>query len=92
MFTPFKDIPPDVIIIWGCDPQISFQRQWMLELLRPHSLSEITCYEGNYDGSCHFSLQKGTLIIIVESGVYIDSKSFTDKQSEYHLQLRKNYF
>ncbi len=90
MFTSFKNKPPDVVIVWGCDPQISFQRQWMLELLRPYSLNEVTCYEGDYDGSCNFSIEKGTLIIIVEAGVYIDSDSFTDKQTNYYLQLRKN--
>ncbi len=86
MFTSFKSIPPDVVIAWGCDPNQSWERSWVIELLRPYLLHEVLCNKPEFE----FWLPDNALLMLVESGRYTDHRVFTDEQTNFYLALRKN--
>ncbi len=84
MYSSFKGIPPDVVIVWGCDPNLSYERTWLLELLRPYLIQEEICFEGEYN----FSVPKDSLVILVESGRFLDETVYPIEASKNYLHVR----
>ena len=70
---------PDVILIWGCNWRSQYERDWLLDLLRPCLIDEYDWFNSQKT----LKLHKHSNVILIESGIHLlQSKVNTEDISE----------
>jgi len=85
-------IPPEVVVVWGAHPGYQYERDWLLQLLRPRFVHEVEWHQ-------HFEpfvLPPGGRVVLVESARYLmeaeiralDVGAFEQQRSERLQRLQ----
>jgi hypothetical protein len=62
-----KSINPEVVVVWGAHPGYQYERDWLLQLLRPRFLHEVEWHQ-QFEP---FVLPPGGKVVLVESARYL---------------------
>ena len=69
-----RSIRPEVVVVWGAHPGYQYERDWLLELLRPRFLHEVEWHE-QFDP---FVLPPGCHVVLVESARHLMEAEIRD--------------
>ena len=88
--TPLSKIEfwePEVIILWGCNPSLQYERDWFLSLLRPSWIKEVNWFD--QDESVAFKMSRNSLVILVESARDLLNNKMAQKELDLFYECRK---
>ena len=75
---------PDVILLWGCNWRSQYERDWLLDLLRPSLIDEYDWYETQST----IKLHKGTKVFLIESAIHLLSQKKNPKEIKMLIKKR----
>ena len=82
----FEVLEPEVVIAWGCNPQYQYERDWLLNLLRPCWVKEVNWYGDNEFET--FKMHPKALVILVESSRYLLSAKTKEIEVKQSIDAR----
>ena len=82
----FEFSDPEIIVAWGCNPGYQYERDWLLNLLRPCWVKEVNWFqEGTVES---FKMHPKALVILIESARHLLNSEISRSELEVHQQNR----
>ncbi len=79
-----KSFELEGIVLWGCQWRFQYERDWILDLVKPTWIKEVDWYENITQIKVH----KETKVYLIESGIHTLRKNLTEEERNMTQNMR----